>query len=144
MSNLEGIVGSAMSAIQTAIGAKLTNDTTLSALITGVFDFRGIPPDQAFPYVTIGDMVETDDSTFDTLGYLDECTLHIWSIQPGSQECQQILKRLNQLLTEEPLTLEDLNHIGTWYERAWILADPDDARITHMAVRYRIGAGEDN
>jgi hypothetical protein len=136
------IVGSALSAIQVAIGEKLTDDTALMALITGVFDFRGIPKDQAFPYVTVGDTTETDDSTFDTLGYEDTFTLHIWSIQPGTQECQQILANLNRLLNHQPLNLANMSHVGTWYDLSWTLPDPADTRITHMPVRYRIGAGE--
>jgi len=136
------IVGSALSPIQAAIGAKLTDDATLMALITGVFDFRGIPVDQAFPYITIGEATETEDSTFDTPGYEDTFTLHIWSIQPGTQECQQILANLNRLLNHQPLTLAGMSHVGTWYDLAWTLDDPADTRITHMPVRYRIGAGE--
>ena len=136
------IVGSALSPIQVAIGEKLTGDATLMALIAGVFDFRGIPPGQQFPYITLGESTETDDSTFDTFGYADTFTLHIWSIQPGSQECQQILKNLNRLLNQQPLDLDQLSHVGTWYDLAWTLDDPADTRITHMPVRYRIDAGE--
>jgi len=133
---------SAMEAIAEAVGLKLTGDAPLMALITGVFDFRGIPANQAFPYVTIGEETETDDSTFDTLGYEDTLMLHIWSIQPGAQECRLILKNLNRLLNHQPLALANMSHVGTWYELALTMDDPADTRITHMPVRYRIGAGE--
>jgi hypothetical protein len=136
------IVGSAMSPVQTAIGAKLEGDAPLMGLITGVFDRKGIPPGQAYPYITIGEGTETADDTFDTQGYADTTTLHIWSIQPGGQEAQQILGNLNRLLNGQPLTLDSLDHVGTWYDLAWTLDDPADTRLTHIVVRYRIEAGE--
>jgi hypothetical protein len=133
---------SATGPIQSSIAAKLLGDSALVGLVTGVFDFRGIPPDQAFPYVTIGDSTEVDDSVFGALGYDTTFTLHIWSIQPGAQECQQILSNLNRLLNHQPLVLTGFTHVGTWYDMAQTMSDPDDTRITHMPVRYRIEAQE--
>lgn len=135
-------VYSALEPIQDAIVAKLKGDVTLMGLVTGIFDFRGIPIGQLYPYVTVGDSTETDDSTFDTPGYEDTCTLHIWSIQPGSRECQQIFQQIQRLLNQQPLELVGMSHVGTWYEMSQTLGDPDDTRLTHMPVRYRIGAGE--
>jgi len=136
------MMGSALSPIESAIAAKLLADATLIGMVTGIFDFRGIPLNQEYPYVTLGDSTETDDSTFDTIGYDTTFTLHIWSAQPGSKECQQILARLNMLLNHQPLTLTGLAHVGTWYDMSQTLSDPDDTRVTHLWVRYRIQAGE--
>lgn len=136
------MVGSALSPIQVAIGAKLTGDPTLTGMVTGIFDWRNIPAGQNYPYLTIGQATETDDSTFDTLGYEDTFTLHIWSIQPGTQEAQQIFGQVQKLLNHQPLVLTGMSHVGTWYEMSEILSDPDDTRLTHIPARYRIGAGE--
>jgi hypothetical protein len=131
---------SAMGAIDIAMGAKMENDTSLMAVITGVFDFRGVPIAQGFPYITKGNATEVPDHVFGTKGYDTTFTLHIWSIQPGTQECEQILALLNDLFDEQPLTISGFNQVGTWYEYAEVMDDPDDTRITHMPVRYRIGA----
>lgn len=133
---------SALEPIQDAIVAKLKGDDTLKGMVTGIFDFRGVPIGQLYPYVTVGDSTEIDDSTFDTDGYEDACTLHIWSIQPNTQECQQIFKQIQRLLNHQPLALAGMSHVGTWLDMAQTLGDPDDTRLTHMPVRYRIGAGE--
>lgn len=138
----DGDIGSALSPVQQALSSKMQGDDTLMGMVAGVFDFRGIPENQTYPYVTVGDSTETDDSTFDTTGYDTTFTLHIWSIQPGTQECQRILARLNKLFNHQPLTVPGMAHVGTWYDLSNTLADPDDTRVTHFWVRYRIGVGE--
>lgn len=135
-------IGSALSPIQQAISAKMLGDDTLMGMVTGIFDFRGIPEDQAYPYVTIGNPTETDDSTFDCAGYDTTFTLHVWSGQPGMQECQRIFARLNKLFRGQPLAVPGMDHVGTWYDYSTIGSDPDDTRVTHGPIRYRIGAGE--
>lgn len=135
-------VGSALEPIQAAIEAKIRSDQTLMLMITGIFDFRGILRGQAYPYISLGDSTETDDSTFDTAGYDTTFTLHIWSNQPNSQECQRIYVRLNKLFNRKPLVLAGMDHVGTWLDFVTTLPDPEDNKLTHMPVRYRIGAGE--
>lgn len=129
--------------IQQAIGAKLTGDGPLMALVTGgILDFRGIPKGQGYPFLTIGDSTEAPEHSFGRKGYTTTVTLHIFSRQPGAMECQKILTRMNALLDEQTLTLANMHCVGIWYEFSQPMGDPSDDRITHMPVRYRILAQE--
>lgn len=133
----------ATGAIQQAIDAKLTGDAPLMTLVTGgIVDFRGIPQGQTYPFLTIGDGTEAPMHSFARKGYTDTVTLHIFSRQLGAKECQTILARLNFLLDEQTLTLNNMHCVGCWYDFSQPMGDPIDNRITHMPVRYRIMAQE--
>lgn len=136
------IVGSARTPIKNAIVAKMQADNAFTAMVTGVLDTRGVPRGQAYPYITAGDTTETDDSTFDALGYEDTCTLHIWSNQPNTDEAEAILAAVLRMFNHQPLDVQGMDHVGTWYDFSTVLGDPADARITHIPVRLRIGVGE--
>lgn len=144
-------VGTATGAIQKAIVTKLKADDGLTlVLVGGIKDFRNVPRGTQYPYLTVGDMTEVEGgSSFGEgegpiRGYDDTITLHAWSIQPGTEECQGILGMLNNLLDGKPLVLDALHHAGTWYQFSNILPDPADSRISHLVVRYRVGAEELN
>ena len=132
--------------LQKAIYAKLTGDTTLMALITGIFDMGNVPENQVFPYITLGNTTETDDSVLARIGYDDTLTLHIWTSNitgpKGSQQSNTILSNLNRLLNHQSLTLDTQNHVGTWYDFSDFLADPGENGVFHMPVRYRMRAQE--
>ena len=49
---------------QTAAQARLTGDTTLMGLITGVFDMDNVAQGQALPYVSYGSHYGTPFKTF--------------------------------------------------------------------------------
>lgn len=132
----------ALDQIQVALVSRLKNDTALMALITGVFDFASVPVGQAFPYVTLGDSTETDDSVLSDIGYDTTQTLHIWSKYLGFKEARGILRNLNRLLNHQTLTLSSQHCVGIWYEFSQPLNDPDDNTLRHMPVRYRIKTQE--
>jgi hypothetical protein len=89
--------------LQTAIYAKLTGDTTLMAMVEGVYDrpFQGA----AFPYVTIGDSLAKDLSNKLTNGTDHKMTLHVWSREGGRAQTATIMERLYQLLHQGTLTI---------------------------------------
>jgi hypothetical protein len=132
----------ALSELQTAITAKLKGDSTLMALITGVFDFADVPAGQLMPYITLGDSTEVPDNALGQRGYEDTFTLHIWSRQKGFKQAQTILGRMNTLLDQKPLTLATQSHVSTMYEFTQSMNDPDDTSVRHMPVRYRLSTQE--
>ena len=123
--------------LQAAIYVKLTNDTTLAGVITGVFDFANVPLNQPFPYITIGDATEAPNNTLGRRGYDATLTIHIWSKYKGSKECQTILARMNYLLDQKPLTLASQTSVSMMYDFSQTMNDPNDQTIRHMPVRYR-------
>ncbi len=128
--------------LQPAIFTKLTADSALMAIITGVFDFGAVPVNQAFPYVTLGDDTEAPMNAFGTRGYEATVTLHIWDNTPNFKRCKIILAHMNRLLDQQTLTLATQHHVGTWYDFSTTMNDPGLDNIRHMPVRYRVETQE--
>lgn len=135
------MTGTSLQVLQAAIYAKLTADTGSGGLfdptapmITGVFD--DVPDGQPLPYITIGEATETPWSTFGRVGADDTLTIHIWSQAPGFKEALGILDRLNVLLDGGVLEVDGHVHVGTLYESAETLRDPDGV-TRHVVARYR-------
>lgn len=136
------MVQTATSEIQTAIGNLLvpsgTLDATLANLgVTGVFDIRSVPEDQAFDYITIGDTQETPNNTLGRRGYNNTFIAHIWSRALGTKNAQAMLARLNQLIDQQHLTLATQGHVYTMYDWSQFLPEPDGLTL-HVPVRYKI------
>lgn len=140
------MVQTATSEIQTAIGDILVPsnvlDATLASLgVTGVFDDRAIPENQAFDYITIGDMQEKSNNTLGRRGYNNTVTVHIWSRAFGNKNAQLILARLNQLLDQQHLSLATQAHVSTMYDMSQFLPQPDGLTL-HVPVRYMLYSEE--
>ena len=123
-----------LQSLQAAVYARLTGDDVLMSMVSGVCD--DVPDGQAFPYVTIGDAAEIPWSTFGRGGADDVLTMHIWSQANGYKEALGILDRLNTLLDGGELTVDGHVHVGTLYEGAETLRDPDGV-TRHVVARYR-------
>jgi hypothetical protein len=124
--------------VQTALYATLTGDGTLMGLITGVHDGRA-PEDVLYPYVVIGEAIETPDNSHDRFGRQTVHTLHVWDQYSGFKSVLQIGARVNALLDHQPLTIAGLAHIATRYEFSQTLTDPEPpGDIRHLVLRYRV------
>ena len=100
-----------------------------------VLDAAG--PNQSFPYVTIGEFI---GGQFDTLGEqaMDlEITVHVWSRQPGMQECQQLMTRAKDALDRQRLPAAGFQWVDTIWEYAQTLREPDGI-TRHGILRFRI------
>lgn len=134
------LVYTAHNEVQTAIYALLapggTVDATLAGLgVTGVYDFRAVPQNAVFDYVTFGDGYELPDHTFDSNGYRYYPMLHIWSRKNDTSPASSMLNRINQLLDRQTFTLANLNNVFCLYQRSNWLADPDGLTL-HVAITY--------
>lgn len=127
---------SALIELQPAIYARLTNDTTLMAIVSGVFDFGAVPVDQAYPFIAIGDDTEGPLNAFGRRGYLATVTLHIFDNTAGFNRCKQILGNMNRLLDQNPFTLASMSLVYCLYEFSATKNDPGVDNIRHMPVRY--------
>jgi hypothetical protein len=136
------MTGTSLQVLQAAIYARLTTDVESGGLfdpsapmITGVLD--DVPDGQGFPYITIGEATENAWSTMGRDGSNDTLTIHIWSSAPGFKEALTILDRLNVLLDGGVLEIDGHMHVGTLYESAETLRDPDGV-TRHVVARYRV------
>jgi hypothetical protein len=123
--------------VQTALYAKLTGDPALMGLVTGVHDF--VPETAVYPYIHLGEAIETPRNAHDRFGRETVPTLHVWDQYRGYKRVLQIGARINALLDHQPLTIPGLKHVATRYEFGQPLTDPEPpGDIRHLVLRYRI------
>ncbi|MEU6944294.1 DUF3168 domain-containing protein [Streptomyces sp. NPDC046316] len=123
--------------VQSALYARLTGDSTLMNLVTGVYDF--VPETAVYPYIHIGEAIETPDNAHDRFGRQTVHTLHVWDRYKGFKRVLQIGSRANALLDHQPLAITGLAHVVTRYEFGQPLTDPEPpGDIRHLVLRYRI------
>lgn len=128
---------SPMLPVQQALYARLTGDAALMATISGVYDF--VPEDAAYPFVAIGEVVETPDNRHGGFGRQTAVTLHVWSQYRGYRQALTIGARITALLDHQPLTIPGLDWIATRYEFGQTLTDPEPpGDIRHLVLRYRV------
>lgn len=131
------VSASAALAVQGAILTKLTADAQLMGLITGVADW--IDGDQPYPYVHVGEAIETPDNTHDSHGSQTVVTLHVWSRYRGFKEALTIASRLRALLEHQPLTITGHDHVATYFVSLIPLTDPEPpGDIRHVPVAFRV------
>src|SRR5579859_3233812 len=128
--------------VQAAIYAKLypsgSFDSTLASYgFTGAFDWRDVPQNQPFDYITLGDSIESPNNTLGRRGYNLHYTIHLWSRQYGDLPSLQAVARLNQLLDQQPLTLATQTHVYTMFNQSLPVADPGGLTL-HTALSYMI------
>lgn len=129
--------GLAAEPVQRALYTKLTGDTALMDLITGVFDW--VDEDESYPYVVIGEAVETPDNAHDRHGSQTVVSLHVWSQYRGYAQALQIAARVLQVLDHTPLTIDGHHHVVTRYEFMQTLTDPEPpGDIRHVPMRFRV------
>ena len=131
----------ALSPIQVAFYARMTGDATLLALLghnargNGVYD--GAPEGALFPYIELGEAVETPRNTLRELGAETVATLHVWSKQRGYAEGLRVVARLRVLFDHQPLVVSGHQVVSVKHEQTLTLRDPNP-ELRHLPVRFRI------
>ncbi|MEU9777142.1 DUF3168 domain-containing protein [Streptomyces sp. NPDC047968] len=126
---------SPMAAIQRALYERLTAEA--GSLVTGVYDY--VPETADYPYVTVGEAIETPDNAHDRYGWETVATLHVWTRHRGHSQGLAIGARITELLDHQPLTLPGYAHVATRFEFSQTLTDPEPpGDIRHLVLRYRI------
>lgn len=121
---------------QKAIFDRLTGDTYLNSLVTGVFG-DDIPENQDFPFIQITDATEETFNTFDCKGKDTTFTINIWSQYQGFKECYEIHERVSTLLDYSHLAIDNNSTVYIRFENANAIRSDD--RITRqLATTYRV------
>ncbi|MGW1035005.1 DUF3168 domain-containing protein [Streptomyces antibioticus] len=121
-----------------AVLAALTADAPLMALVTGVLD--NVPEPQGFPYIELGESVETPENAHDRHGSAVLQTLHIWSRYRGYAQALTIAARVLQALDHRPLVIEGHTWRWTRFVSLQTLTDPEPPHdIRHVPMTFRIG-----
>ncbi|MFH9957311.1 DUF3168 domain-containing protein [Streptomyces roseolus] len=124
--------------IQKAVYGLLAGDPELSGLLVGgVYDY--LPETAPYPFLVVGEAVDTPDNRHRGLGWQTTITLHVWTQAEGNRQGLAIGARVAALLDHQPLALPGYDHIATRYEFAQALTDPEPpGNLRHLVQRYRI------
>lgn len=94
-------------------------------------------PNQAYPYVTIGEFIGGHADTLNAEAADLEITVHVWSRQNGMQECSELMEAAKAALHRVPLAIVDAQWVDTVWNYAQTLRDPD-GKTRHGILRFRI------
>jgi len=94
-------------------------------------------PNQAFPYVTIGEFLGDQADTLNEQGVNLEITVHVWSRQPGMQECQQLMAQAKDALDRQRLPAAGFQWVDTIWTYAQTLRDFDGI-TRHSVLRFTV------
>ena len=123
-------------AILQQVYEKLTGNANLMVLVTGVFDH--VPEDQDYPFVAIGELVETEDNTDDPQqGVRASLTIHSYSREWGRKKINDIQEQINQALHRVALVSAGFNFISIDQEQSQSFTD-SDGNTRHGVVEFNI------
>jgi hypothetical protein len=144
-------------ALQDAIYAALTTDSTLRSLLAShafitesptlpaVYDQppQAAVPESAlrFPYVVIGDETAAEFDTDDINGKEYTITLHVWDRYLGRARVKQILDAIYSALHDARLDVAGHRAIYCYWEFSSFVPDPDNV-TKHAATRFRVAVQE--
>jgi hypothetical protein len=94
-------------------------------------------PNQVFPYVTIGEFIGDQLDTLEEEAIDLDLTVHVWSRQPGMQECQQLMTKAKDALHRQRLPVSGFQWVDTIWEYAQTMRDPD-GMTRHGILRFRV------
>ena len=132
------VPGLASLPVRDAVRAALLADAPLMGMITGVLDW--VPEKQPYPYIHLGESVETPANAHDRHGAETRQTLHIWSQYRGYAQGLTIAARVLQALDHTPLVIA--GHVWCWtrFSSMQTLTDPEPpGDIRHVPMDFRIG-----
>ena len=120
--------------IQQAIFDRLTGDSAFIAVAGDVLD---APRESTFPYVVLGEDLETPWDVFGRDGAECLVTLHIYSREPGFKQSKQILAEMVRALGDSPLSVDGFDLVHCWYNGSDSFREPD-MKTRRIAVRFRV------
>jgi hypothetical protein len=136
--------------IRSAVYAALRANAALTALLaasttdapgSAIYDQAPQPADAGstagFPYVVIGDTVETPFDTDTSTGRETVLTLHTWSVGEGQKEANGIMDAVKAVLHDKPLAVAGEITVLVLQEFSEVLVDADGA-TRHGVQRFRI------
>lgn len=123
---------------QAGIRDALLADVPLMSLIKGVFDW--VEEKQPYPYIVIGEAMETPANAHDRYGSEVLETLHVWDQNRGFAQSLAIAARVVQVLDHGPLTIVGHVHRWTRFVSLQTLRDPEPpGDIRHVPMTFRVG-----
>jgi len=98
-------------------------------------------PNQAYPYVTIGESVAEQADTLNEQGVNLDCTIHVWSRQAGMQETQELMARVKDALDRQRFPAAGFQWVDTVWTFGQTLRDADGV-TRHGILRFTVATFE--
>jgi hypothetical protein len=128
-------MATALRPLQTAIYSKLVGQSSLMAIVSGVWD--EVPEPAVFPYVSFGSISEFPDDQHDAQGLNALVTVHIWSKAPGNGEMYDVFAQVDAALDRTQMTVSGFRDVFIKQAQHSVVPDPDPD-IRHINVQYRV------
>lgn len=123
--------------LQAAMNARLAADADVQALLGNPPRiYQDVPTVPVFPYATIGETTENDDSSSCGAGSFVFADLHVWSRQPGWEECKRIASTIRLSLHGADLTLASERCVFIDHSVTRHLRD-GEVPVKHAIVTFR-------
>ncbi|QVQ55060.1 DUF3168 domain-containing protein [Spiractinospora alimapuensis] len=127
-----------MADIQAALYQRLTAED--AALGAAVYDYVPEKDAASWPYVTLGEAIETPANSHSFIGRDTTITVHVWSRYRGFAEANAVANRVTALLDHRPAELDvgDGQYVTSLrFEFGQTLRD-EDPEVRHVVARFRI------
>lgn len=122
--------------VQGAMYAAIKADAALNTAVGGrVYD--EVPEAATYPYVVLGDAVETPDNEVAAFASRVAATLHVWSTYRGFRQALDIAGHLIRVFDRQPLTVPGRGVVAVRHEQTITMRDPD-SDVRHVAVRFAV------
>ena len=120
--------------LQVAVNTALNADATLSALVTGVYDF--VDKDASLPYVTIGDDTASWEGSMGVDWSAARINIHSWAYGEGRKSVLQIMDAIFNVLHKGSLTIDGKTHVKTLMEFTDTFLEDDGTY--HGVQRFKV------
>jgi hypothetical protein len=127
------------SLVSPSVFSVLNGASSVTSIVTGIFDLNNIPEGQVLPYIVLGEMTEVPENTFGKDGQDMTLAIHIWSDYSGKEEVEAIHNAIHTVLDgPETLTLAGYKCVACLYDSGNTITDNSDGKKLHRVDRYRI------
>lgn len=110
--------------LQKAIVTALRADSTFTGLVAGRL-YEDVVPNPSFPYVTIGETQENDDSVQFLTASEMFVDIHVWTRDSGFSSCKAICDAIKATLDDQDLVLTDQRCVSILHRITRTFRDAD-------------------
>jgi hypothetical protein len=121
---------------RTLIYTELNSNATPDTYDHVPFEPEGAP-DDAFPYIVIGDQEATPFDNDSTRGAYVDSTVHVWSRYKGRKEVDEALDEIYGLLHRASLSAAGYNIVDCLFEFSDVFVE-QDGQTRHGVIRFRL------
>jgi hypothetical protein len=123
-------------ALQRAVYAALSNDSTVTGLLGGARIHDDVPQSADFPFVTLGTASISDWSTGTEPGLEHRLDVHVWSRYAGKREAFAVIDAVRAILHDASLSLSGAQLVNLRCQSFEVRRD-EDGETYHGVARFR-------